>query len=529
MNKKIARKSLSFFIGAYVCIVTSQVAAQERQGEWAKPTLRERNPSLESDPMSQVPSVSELSDVEPTDWAYQALQSLRERYGVINGYPDGSFRGNRAMSRYEFASGLKDVLERIEELITNSNRINREDLEILQRLQVEFAKELSTIGGSIDTLEAQTASIEDNQFSTTTKLEGTAIFALSDVSGGEDGEDNNTVMQSRSRLYFKTSFTGKDELTTRLDFGNIEDFDLPTDEGRLGFATDTEGTLEIGDLEYVFPIGDRITVLLEANDAEVHDFTDVINPFFSDSDTGAISRFGRRNPIYRMPNANAGIGAKIKLAEAISFDFGYLAGEANNPDAGSGLFNGDYGAIAQFTFTPSDRFAVGLTYIHSYSGSGQGLDSGTGSTSARLSEIGSPQLERAVVANSYGIEASYRLADQFAIGGWVGYTAARVVNLGDAEIWNYAVTLAFPDLGKEGNLCGIVVGMQPKLTGTSSGLRAVGQSKDPDTSVHVEGFYRHQLTDNISITPGFIWLTAPNHNENNEDIFIGTIRTTFEF
>jgi hypothetical protein len=78
-----------------------------------------------------------------------------------------------------------------------------------------------------------------------------------------------------------------------------------------------------------------------------------------------------------------------------------------------------------------------------------------------LSQIGSQELERPVVANSYGIEANYRIADNFAIGGWVGYTAARVISLGDADVWNYAVTLAFPDLGKEGNLGGIVIGMQP--------------------------------------------------------------------
>ncbi|NJM87476.1 MAG: iron uptake porin [Hydrococcus sp. RU_2_2] len=522
MNQKFAEKLLGFFIGTYILMASSQIVAQEQQGD--------RNTSLGTDPMSQVPSVWELSDVRPTDWAYEALQSLMERYEVVTGYPDGSFRGERAMSRYEFAAGLKAAIAHIEELIANNVRIDREDIDILQRLQVEFAKELSTIAGRIDALEARSAFLEDNQFSTTTKLEGAVIFSVSDVFGGAEGGDNNTVMQSRSRLYFKTSFTGKDELTTRLDFGNFDEFNLPTDEGRLGFATDTEDTVEIGDLEYVFPIGDRITVFLEANDAEVHNFTDVVNPWFEDSDTGAISRFARRNPIYRMPNANAGIGARVELVEeAISFDFGYLAGEENDPDAGSGLFNGDYGAIAQLTLTPSDRFTAGLTYIHSYSSPGEGLDSGTGSTSARLSEIGSPELERPVIGNSYGIEVNYRISDRFAIGGWVGYTAARVINLGDAEIWNYAITLAFPDLAKEGNLGGIVVGMQPKLTGTSSGLRAVGQLKDPDTSIHVEGFYRHQLSDNISITPGLIWLTAPNHNENNNDIFIGTIRTTFEF
>lgn len=48
---------------------------------------------------NQFTSVSQLSDVQPTDWAFQALQSLIERYGVIAGYPDGTYRGNRAITR----------------------------------------------------------------------------------------------------------------------------------------------------------------------------------------------------------------------------------------------------------------------------------------------------------------------------------------------------------------------------------------------------------------------------------------------
>ena len=232
-----------------------------------------------------------------------------------------------------------------------------------------------------------------------------------------------------------------------------------------------------------------------------------------------------------MPNTNAGVGASVNLSEAISFDFGYLAGDASSPSSSAGLFNGDYGAIAQLTLTPSksDRFGIGLTYIHAYAGAGQGLDSGTGSFAATLSQIGSLAIELPIVANSYGIEANYKINNHLAISGWIGYTAARAIGLGDAQIWNYAVTLAFPDLGKEGNLAGFVVGMQPKLTGTSNGLRAVGQFPDPDTSLHIEGFYRYQLGDNIAITPGLIWLTAPNHNQTNNDIVIGTIRTTLEF
>ncbi|HEY9671801.1 MAG TPA: iron uptake porin, partial [Waterburya sp.] len=66
-----------------------------------------------ADTIDQVTNVSQLSDVRPTDWAYEALRSLVERYGCIAGYPDGTFRGNRALSRYEFAAGVNACLQQI--------------------------------------------------------------------------------------------------------------------------------------------------------------------------------------------------------------------------------------------------------------------------------------------------------------------------------------------------------------------------------------------------------------------------------
>lgn len=142
-----------------------------------------------------------------------------------------------------------------------------------------------------------------------------------------------------------------------------------------------------------------------------------------------------------------------------------------------------------------------------------------------------------VVANSYGFQANYRLFNGFELGGWVGYTAARAVGeiKGDANVWNYAVTLNFPDLFKEGNAGGIVVGMQPRLTDTSNSTLAqaiglpAGQRRDRDVGLHIEAFYRFQLNDNISITPGFFWLTAPNYDERNPNAVVGAIRTTFVF
>ena len=52
----------------------------------------------------QVTSISQFSDLRPTDWAYQALTNLVEKYGCVAGYPNGTFRGSRSMTRFEAAA-----------------------------------------------------------------------------------------------------------------------------------------------------------------------------------------------------------------------------------------------------------------------------------------------------------------------------------------------------------------------------------------------------------------------------------------
>jgi Carbohydrate-selective porin, OprB family/S-layer homology domain len=169
---------------------------------------------------SQITSVSQLSDVQPNEWAFQALQSLVERYGVIAGYPDRTFKGDRAMTRYEFAAGLNAALDRVNKLIQLgfADRVKKEDLVMLQRLQEEFSAELATLRGRVDTLETRTAQLEANQFSTTTKLTGQAIFGIN-AGIQSDANNPNATFFSRNRLNLETSFTGKDLLFTQLQAG----------------------------------------------------------------------------------------------------------------------------------------------------------------------------------------------------------------------------------------------------------------------------------------------------------------------
>lgn len=67
--------------------------------------------------LAQVTSITQLQDVQPTDWAYQAVQSLVERYGIGElVYPDNTFRGNQGLTRGRFAIVLNQALERVIEL-----------------------------------------------------------------------------------------------------------------------------------------------------------------------------------------------------------------------------------------------------------------------------------------------------------------------------------------------------------------------------------------------------------------------------
>jgi Carbohydrate-selective porin, OprB family/S-layer homology domain len=249
---------------------------------------------------AQVTSVSQLSDVRPTDWAFQALQSLVERYGCIAGYPDGTFRGNRAMTRYEFAAGLNACLDKVTELIKSGtgNLATKEDLASVQRLQEEFAAELATFRGRVDALEARTTELEANQFSTTTKLNGEVVFALTGIARGEDANgrdaDRTTAFGSRVRLNFDTSFTGKDLLRTRLQVLNLGSFstnNTKTAEGELRFnagpfAT-ASNTVVLDALLYQFPLGKSTTIIIDANAGAGDDFTNTVNPYF-DGDGGFV-------------------------------------------------------------------------------------------------------------------------------------------------------------------------------------------------------------------------------------------------
>ena len=536
--------------GIYSTLVQAQATTDELLQQ-VQQHGRENQNSL-----NQVTNVNQLRDVSPTDWAYEALRSLVDRYGCIAGYPNQTYRGSQPLSRYEFAAGLNACLNQIERLVASREAIAREDLDTINRLTQEFTAELATLRGRIDSLESRTAFLEDNQFSTTTKLAGEAIFGIASIFGGSNQElieetgddeiDSETVFGYRTRLELETSFTGEDLLFTRLSTGNFPEFseETGTFQGELAFAEPADNDLGLEVLFYDRPIGENTNVLIGAVGLAADDIANTVSILDGDGASGAISAFGTRSPIY-LPPGETGLGIIHSFGDKLELSAGYLAGEASDPEDGAGLFDGSYSILGQLTITPFERLTVALTYVNAYNQS----DTGVGSDLANIKsltaagEIEEP-LDPGVFeggvptsSNSYGAQFSFALSDRIVIGGWGGLSKVRtldefasdgqLVRRGSQDIWNWAATLAFPDLGKEGSLGGIIVGMEPWVA--KSSIDVEGFDEDDDTSLHVEVFYQYQLNDNISITPGLVWVTAPDNNDNNDDLIIGTIRTTFTF
>ncbi|WP_375469981.1 iron uptake porin [uncultured Nostoc sp.] len=496
--------------------------------------------------LSQVTSVSQFSDVQPTDWAFQALQSLVERYGCIAGYPNSTYRGNRALTRYEFAAGLNACLDRVNELIATATGglVSKQDLATLQRLQEEFSAELTTLRGRVDTVEARTAELEANQFSTTTKLVGEAIFAVTDIFGGNTGDANNTVFQDRVRLDLQTSFTGKDILHTRLAAGNALAFNQVDNAGLPIDTAEGTQTLQIGStgnngviidwLAYYVPIG-PVQVYFAGTGGIHSDYVATNNPYFEDYDggNGALSTFATESAIYRI---GGGAGAALTLPfgsggsffKASSLTIGYLASNANNPGPNLGLLEGNYAALGQLNFSVGDRFAIAATYVHGYHGAGGNLFDLGGGLASTSRVVGTGQANtlsalNASSSNSYGVSAAFRPSDKLSISGFISYH--DVTGFGandDYEAWSYGLGVALPDFGKKGNVLGIFAGAEPYA------FNRPGFAGN-DIPYHFEGFYKYRVSDNVSITPGVIWLTSPGQNSDNDDAFIGTLRTTFTF
>jgi len=500
-----------------------------------------------------VTAVSQLSDVRSTDWAFTALQSLVERYGCIAGYPDQSFRGKQAVSRYEFAAGLNACMDKINEIISTglADKVSQEDVAAVKKLQEEFAAELATLRGRVDSLEAKATKLEAQQFSTTTKLYGQAIFGLQGRLGNTaDINPRNGIKTPAFEADQGTNLTfGYNlnlSLLTQFDFFNrsillvsLSSSNLAATSGlpfrdtytTLGYEGTTNNQFVLSDLSYRFKASDNLAFIVGAAGVSPSGVFRGPNRVES-SGAGPISAFAQRNPILGLGGGRTGVGFDWQVSDRISLQGVYAAGDAANPTTG-GLTGGSYVTGLQAMLSPTDNIDTALYYLHSYTTGGT-LNTGIGDS------IISTAFGANFLTDAIGATLNWRINPYVTLGTWGGYTKSNAVDgfsSGTVETTNWMVYLNLPDLFKRGNLGGIYIGQPPKITSSNLNFgnvpsfigNASATGGQPDTTTHVEMFYVHRLTDNISITPGLMFLFNPVHTATSDTVTIGTIRTTFSF
>ena len=501
---------------------------------------------------SSVTSVSQLSDVRPTDWAFTALQSLSERYQLNFGYPDGTFRGRQALSRYEFAAALNSALDKVNDLVSSglADKVGKEDLVTLQKLQEEFASELATLRGRVDALDAKTAKLEAQQFSTTTKLYGQAIFGLqgrfgnsAQIGAGAKTKDpaTNVTFGQQVQLSLVTQFSDRSILLTGLQAGNLNTgadpltslYALNNGYTRLGYEGNTANTFVLSDLTYRFLPTNSLAILVGARGVNA------VNVFrgpnrVEGAGSGPISLFAQRNPIIGFNAGQAGLGFDWQINKNFSLQGVYSAGEPATATGDGGLFGGNTSIGVQLAANLFDRLDLALYYLNSYTNSGT-LNNPVGDNIIGLVSPASK-----FSTNSFGSTVSWNVSKKLNFGGWLGFSSSNIKDsTGSVETFNWMAFSNLVDTFREGDLLGLYVGQPPKITSSSlagginypslyngTGGVAGGQ---PASTTHVELFYRYPISKNITITPGLIFLFNPAQSANNDTVTIGALRTTFSF
>ena len=452
----------------------------------------------------QVTSLAQFNDVQPTDWAYQALGNLIERYGCVAGYPNGSFKGGQAMTRFEAAALLNACLDRITDVTDQ-----------LKRLMKEFEKELAMLKGRVDGLEARVGLLEGQQFSTTTKLKVDANMVV----GGNSflGSASNAVMASRTnygavtfnydlRIVLDTSFTGKDLLRTRLRVGNFDEDSNsfygagPTRLSQLEAAYQEDGGANLVGIDRLFyqvPIG-NVTLTLGAV-VEQDDMLAMYPSVYPDSTILDMFTMAGTPVAYDF-NVVPGAGIWWKQ-DAWSLSLNYIAQDASsgNPAAGGiGTQSSRASTTVQLGYQ-QEQWALALVYSAI-----QGEVSPY-STNFMQQWFDQPGLTHTVGLSGYWQPAASGWLPSISAGWEINQTAYSQPVDADAarNSTAWSVGLQWLDVLAPGNSAGMAFGQAPFATSLVSGAGV------NDANWMWEWWYKLQVSDAITVTPGLFYLSRP--------------------
>jgi hypothetical protein len=412
------------------------------------------------------------------------------------------------MTRYEFAAGLAITINKVEDLLANAigDEYVRQDAITLRRLQKEYRVILDELQRRIDQTELKAATIQAQQFSTTTKLQGQQVVG---VSGGSSAA--NTVI-SRTRLNLLTSFQPQDLLVTLLESGN-NGGDAVAQEQREGvnylgtaglFAnagglaySDVDSQLRVRRLSYTFHPQKDLEVTVGAK-ISPRDFIDQ-NSYANNEAMDFSSGVFLNNPLIVQNQIDreggAGVVVAWKSSPKLMMRSLYIANNGNQTN--QGLFGDGHQATVEVEYNPSQRLRFKLQYTNA--------------------QVNDTNINAVGLNTEYSLNRDTGIFGRFGIGKYEGFNNITNQNFNATPI-SWSVGVARRNILIPGTLAGVAIA-QPFITGS------LGNS----TQTNFEAFYNLQLNENISVTPVFSVVTNPDNDKSNGTIWQSSLRTVFSF
>ncbi len=151
-----------------------------------------------------------FSDVSTSDWAYQAVSQLSDQ-GIVEGYPDGTFRGQRNITRYELA-------QIIARLMANEDQFNAEQRATIDKLAGEYADELDNLGVRVSNLEAKVGNIS---WSGDARMKWDQSYDSDKLGHADDNFNGRMRINAHAQVNDSTYVDGL--LRTDMDFKNNDE------------------------------------------------------------------------------------------------------------------------------------------------------------------------------------------------------------------------------------------------------------------------------------------------------------------
>ena len=174
-----------------------------------------------------------FSDVTPSDWAYQAVVDLSEQ-GVVEGYPDGTFKGERNITRYEMA-------QIIARMLAKEDQLNAEQRATLDKLAGEYADELANLGVRVSNLEKKVGNLY---------WSGDARMRYQDKATDDDSWNGRMRINVKGQVNDSTYVQGR--LTSNMDFKKTEDTSVVFDQLYVNHDLGKAATVRLGRIPVAF-------------------------------------------------------------------------------------------------------------------------------------------------------------------------------------------------------------------------------------------------------------------------------------